>query len=95
METRGHNISYVCIENVCTNNVFVCAGQSIYNSEYNFLPQGIKMEQFFARSFHLKKYLKLFLLGLIQKLKWEHKLDTELDGSMLFNDIYRITNDTN
>ena len=24
METRGHNISYVCIENVCTNNVFVC-----------------------------------------------------------------------
>jgi hypothetical protein len=22
--------------------------QSIYNSEYNFLPQGIKMEQFFA-----------------------------------------------
>ena len=35
--------------------------QSIYNSEYNFLPQGIKMEQFFARSFHLKKYLKLFL----------------------------------
>jgi PP-loop superfamily ATP-utilizing enzyme len=43
--------------------------QSIYNSEYNFLPQGIKMEQFFARSF--------------------------LDGSMLFNDIYRITNDTN
>ena len=42
--------------------------QSIYNSEYNFLPQGIKMEQFFARSFHLKKYLKLFLLGLIQKL---------------------------
>jgi hypothetical protein len=35
---------------------------AIYNSEYNFLPQGIKMEQFFARSFHLKKYLKLFLL---------------------------------
>jgi hypothetical protein len=33
--------------------------QSIYNSEYNFLPQGIKMEQFLARSFHLKKYLKL------------------------------------
>jgi hypothetical protein len=27
-------------------------------------------------------------------VKWEHKLDTELDGSMLFNDIYRITNDT-
>jgi hypothetical protein len=25
VETRGHNISYVCIENVCTNNVFVCA----------------------------------------------------------------------
>jgi len=25
METRGHKISYVCIENVCTNNVFVCA----------------------------------------------------------------------
>jgi hypothetical protein len=24
----------------------------IYNSEYNFLSQGIKMEQFFARSFH-------------------------------------------
>ena len=21
METKGHNISYVCIENVCTNNV--------------------------------------------------------------------------
>ena len=27
-------------------------------------------------------------------MKWEQKLDTELDGSMLFNDIYRITNDT-
>jgi hypothetical protein len=27
-------------------------------------------------------------------VKWEHTLDTELDGSMLFNDIYRITNDT-
>jgi hypothetical protein len=26
-------------------------------------------------------------------VKWEQKLDTELDGSMLFNDIYRITND--
>jgi hypothetical protein len=21
-DSRGHNISYVCIENVCTNNVF-------------------------------------------------------------------------
>jgi hypothetical protein len=28
-------------------------------------------------------------------VKCEQKLDTELDGSMLFNDIYRITNDTN
>ena len=28
-------------------------------------------------------------------VKWEQKRDTELDGSMLFNDIYRITNDTN
>jgi hypothetical protein len=27
-------------------------------------------------------------------VKWEHKLDTELDGSILLNDIYRITNDT-
>jgi hypothetical protein len=27
-------------------------------------------------------------------VKWEQKLDTELDGSMLLNDIYRITNDT-
>ena len=32
-----------------------------------------------------------FVKGIV---KWEHKLDTELDGSMLFNDIYRITNDT-
>jgi hypothetical protein len=30
-----------------------------------------------------------FVKGIV---KWEHKLDTELDGSMLFNDIYRITN---
>jgi hypothetical protein len=29
MEIRGHRISYVCIENVCTNNVFVCA--VVYN----------------------------------------------------------------
>jgi hypothetical protein len=36
--------------------------QRDFDSEYNFLPQGIKMEQFFARSFHLKKYVKLFLL---------------------------------
>ena len=32
-----------------------------------------------------------FVKGIV---KWQHKLDTELDGSMLFNDIYRITNDT-
>ena len=32
-----------------------------------------------------------FVKGIV---KWEQKLDTELDGSMLFNDIYRITNDT-
>ena len=32
-----------------------------------------------------------FVKGIV---KWEHKLDTELDGSMLFNDIYRITHDT-
>jgi hypothetical protein len=32
-----------------------------------------------------------FVKGIV---KWEHKLDTELDGSILFNDIYRITNDT-
>jgi len=25
METGVHKISYVCIENVCTNNVSVCA----------------------------------------------------------------------
>jgi hypothetical protein len=39
------------------------------------LPQGIKMEQFFARSFHLKKYLKLFLLGLKEKIKKINALD--------------------
>ena len=32
-----------------------------------------------------------FVKGIV---KWEHKLDTELDGNMLFNDINRITNDT-
>jgi hypothetical protein len=32
-----------------------------------------------------------FVKGIV---KWEHKLETELDSSMLFNDIYRITNDT-
>jgi hypothetical protein len=34
----------------------------------SMLFNGIKMEQFLARSFHLKKYLKLFLLGIVQKL---------------------------
>jgi hypothetical protein len=32
-----------------------------------------------------------FVKGIV---KWEHKLDTELVDSMLFNDIYRIINDT-
>ena len=36
---------------------------------------------------------KIFFVKCI--VKWEQQLDTELDGSMLFNDIYRITNDTN
>jgi hypothetical protein len=37
----------------------------------------------------------IFVLNFVKGIvKWEHKLDTELDGSMLFNDIYRITNDT-
>jgi hypothetical protein len=31
-----------------------------------------------------------FVKGIV---KWEQKLDTELDDSMLFNDIHRITND--
>jgi hypothetical protein len=32
-----------------------------------------------------KWYSSLFLI-----VKWEQKLDTELDGSMLFNDIYKL-----
>jgi hypothetical protein len=49
----------------------------------------------------ISKYIFKYFIQKVEKdnfvkgiVKWEHKLDTELDGSMLFNDIYRITNDT-
>ena len=38
--------------------------------------------------------LLLLLFQLFLEYFWDQKLDTELDGSMLFNDIHRITNDT-
>jgi hypothetical protein len=49
----------------------------------------------------ISKYIYKYLIEKEEKenfvkgiVKWEQQLDTELDGSMLFNDIYRITNDT-
>jgi hypothetical protein len=50
--------------------------------EYNFLPQGIKIEQFFARSFHLKKYLKLFLFWVNSKTS-----KSKADESQILNEV--------
>ena len=49
----------------------------------------------------ISKYIYKYFIEKVEKenvakgiVKWEQKLDTELDGSMLFNVIHRITNDT-
>jgi hypothetical protein len=54
------------------------------------LPQGIKMEQYFARSFHLKKYLKLFLL--IFKIKDKQKEKIEKINALVENKMYKHDN---
>jgi hypothetical protein len=89
--------------------------QSIYNSEYNFLPQGIKNGTIFCKELSSEKIPKTVSFGVNSKtsksmqrkdiskyiykyfiekdekenfvkgiVKWEQKLDTELDGSHCF-----------
>jgi hypothetical protein len=82
-DTKLRNFQFKLLHHILPNNKLF---QSIYNSEYNFLPQGIKMEQFFARSFHLKKYLKLFLSGLIQKLLNLNLMKARFENKMYKHD---------
>jgi hypothetical protein len=43
------------------------------------------MEQFFARSFHLKKYLKLFLFGVNSKTS-----KSKADESQILNEVQNL-----